>query len=105
MMDTQKHTPGPWWWVEGRTLLHIETALGHPDGQGRHICSVPKRDKANADLLAVAPDMLAALEDCLAAIDFAESRADGDLWGGHHNDAMDAIAAARAAIAKARGEA
>ena len=55
------YTPGPWTVQESKTLLHIETR-DSPVGDGVHVCSVPKAHAADADLIAAAPAMLAALE-------------------------------------------
>ena len=61
----QKHTPGPWK-ITRYAALHVETE-GH-----RGICScgytnstkdIDDENKANARLIAAAPDMLAALQD------------------------------------------
>lgn len=60
-----RYTPGPWDVVEGRTLLHVETQIDHLDGAGKAICSLPRRDKANARLIAKAPEMRDALLETL----------------------------------------
>lgn len=53
------HTPGPWDIMEGKTLLHIETAnTGDGKPCGVPICSVPKKCVGNAALIAAAPDLL-----------------------------------------------
>lgn len=54
---TTKHTPGPWDYVEGKTLYHVE----RKGGQGA-VCSVPKSREADARLIAAAPDLLEALK-------------------------------------------
>lgn len=98
-----KHTPGPW---------HVEEPFGEP---GTYIavtfpgfspglvCRMidqarTPEGKANARLIAAAPDLLAALES-LHAVHRAFSSADN--WTSFDDDAR---AAAEAAIAKARGE-
>lgn len=90
------HTPGPWR-VDAITnsLGTIETADGVSIGQAFQVR--PHRDdlhsierKANARLMAAAPDLLAALEE---AIEYIPAR-----------DRSVLIAKARAAIAKATGE-
>jgi hypothetical protein len=58
----EKHTPGPWDFIDSKKLLHIETAIDNSSGAGIHICSVPKSDRANARLIAVSPDLLEACE-------------------------------------------
>lgn len=56
-------TPGPWDFVTGKTLLHIETAMDNSVvGGGHPICSVPKKSIANARLIAAAPAMRKALQ-------------------------------------------
>lgn len=60
---TAKHTPAPWR-IEGRFVMAMKT---------KSICEIPmggvihgKVDKANARLIAAAPDLLQALKDMLA---------------------------------------
>ena len=91
-----KHTPGPWAHInpDGYTVRHPQvysdtgpvcnaTWLG--DGRINEL-------RANARLIAAAPEMLVALQEIVAA-------ADGDGWS-----QLDAtLAKARAAIAKATG--
>ena len=90
-MKDAKHTPGPW-------------QIGYPGvkSQGNYIadCDVsyvfPDDEKrANARLIAAAPDLLAALERCLPFVDRirANSGGDGNLTA----------LTARAAIAAAKG--
>ena len=83
------HTKGPW--------AHVETDVGQivvEDVNG-WICEMAKWEgqdnRANAHLIAAAPDMLEALNECLEA--FAELGIDATLPVLH----------ARAAIKKARG--
>ena len=98
-MKTQ-HTPGPWK-INKKYSFSVETLS---DGQGINIiaeCSDPDgirsagEDSANAKLIAAAPDLLAALEAIIKMI--------GPYAGQGRMDTE--ISAARAAIAKARGEA
>jgi hypothetical protein len=51
------HTPGPWQVMDSKTLLHIER-----QEDGVHVCSMPKIRMADAQLIAAAPDLLAALK-------------------------------------------
>ncbi len=100
---TQKHTPGPWSSGinhQGRRAIIAECRAPIPlayvggNGQGQEI------ERANALLIAAAPDLLQALEECITN--------DGaPAW----NDKMMAFRRlhaisdiARAAIAKAKGE-
>ncbi len=87
-----KHTPGPWF-VTGNMTLYVEARIG--GGLVQEVAAVGPTEadsgygpqqRANADLIAAAPDLLRALE-CLLEMGHAKA---GDL--------------ARAAIAKARGE-
>lgn len=105
-MSETKHTPGPWHFVEENAgLMHDHgygILFGEPDGWGweKNLyvsvgCSnnVERKlgvgvAKANARLIAAAPDLLEALKALLAAIGGEEST---DLW----------CKDARAAIAKA----
>lgn len=59
---SKQFTPGPWDFVESRTLIHVETRIDNPVGAGIHVCSLPKTAVANAHLIAAAPDLLAALK-------------------------------------------
>jgi len=103
------HTPGPW---------HVDTA-GHPNADvraacGRAVaftwmvcCGTPKTseqykarteiDRANARLIAAAPEMLEALQGLFGA------DMESVMMGHGHHDQVEAIAKARAAIAKAEG--
>lgn len=85
-----KHTPAPWR-IEGRFVLAMKT---------KSICEIPmggiihgKVDKANACLIAAAPDLLEALQ-ALIDMDVAYQRGP---------KVEDAVERARAAIAKATG--
>ena len=94
-MGETKFTPGPWTF-EGRTIYALEEAgwrRGEPVMRNRFDCSVqgpfcPDAEKqANAHLIAAAPDLYDALDYLL------------------NDDTHDAREQARAALAKARGEA
>lgn len=69
---TSKHTPGPWV-IDGHnmsSIIRCTAPKGHPDA--KHVCgdyetiADCKGDnwKANARLIAAAPDMLEALRQC-----------------------------------------
>ena len=90
MTDETKHTPGPWWVgdvddFDGIAILYDEERVpvaNVPEGYS------DRNAQANADLIAAAPDLLAALKP------FAE----------HPNDwTVDTVGAAIAAIVKAEG--
>lgn len=80
-----KHTPGPWFYAEsevGTPFVDSESV-----GDLSAVALPLDEQKANAHLIAAAPDLLEALEDLLPWLEDARM-ADG----------------ARAAIAKARGQ-
>lgn len=103
-----KYTPGPWkagpvFQKEGRALFVTdETKPGKWRKRLDDKSGVFAEDDAR--LIAAAPDLLAALEGCLRGLYIAMDRAEGDCFGVAHNDVMDTIDSARAAIAKAKGE-
>lgn len=92
MNTLSQHTPGPWWILKDG----ITVCPPRPRAQSI-ICRTAecymdrKQREANALLIASAPDLLAALKRMV------------DVPGGEGGD-FHAIAAARAAIAKATGE-
>lgn len=94
-----KHTPAPWfevkhfseWLISDGTRL-VATTAGSPAHLG---LAHAKRDAANARLIAAAPDLLKALEDCVAVMD-------RELAG--LKVIQPEFSAARAAIAKATGQ-
>ena len=88
-----KHTPGPWHvgMKPGPIVYGEDGAQVAP----LHVPMVPKEEnRANARLIAAAPELLEALENLLEHV---ENR---DALGAYWADPM----AARAAIAKAKGE-
>jgi hypothetical protein len=95
-----KPTPGPWA-VDARAALRV--LAGDDVTVCSTGCSVSQRDawEANANLIAAAPDLLAALK-ALLAVAPAKAPAAGLIVGIEEQHAA-AIAAARAAIAKAEG--
>jgi hypothetical protein len=90
-MTATKHTPGPWVAIDHEIFA---------DNQSRNIADVwisfanieDEEAKANARLIAAAPDLLEALE---AFAEYAEK----GTWG-----SLDPVTQARAAIAKAKGD-
>lgn len=95
-----KHTPGPWF-VTGNMTLYIEARIG--GGLIQEVAAVGPTEadsgygpqqRANADLLAAAPVLLAELEETHAALCFTP-----DYIGTERHKRNSA------AIAKARGEA
>lgn len=100
-MTNTPHTPGPWGCTDTSYHAH-DYRLTKPDGSPLPV-NAPFNDhseqRANARLIAAAPDLLAALvyaEQILRKSDMAPHCEDGC---GH----CDAAKAARAAIAKAKG--
>jgi hypothetical protein len=96
------HTPGPWYVEDEYVCAASAPSLG--------LCSVMNMDeggdkgwfrgpvtKANAHLMAAAPDLLAALQDLFGAELEKCMRFDG------HDDQLEAVERARAAVAKAQG--
>ena len=94
-MTTAAHTPGPWMITGGdSTTAYIDDAFGDEGGRNYYLAEVSHGDpgelKANACLIAAAPDLLAAL---LAAVKAGIIDIDGE------------PDVARAAIARATGTA
>jgi hypothetical protein len=92
-----KHTPGPWTaneeFDDGESLgIAITGRLG----QVVRVFDVGQEGFANAALIAAAPDLLSVLREAFRAFSHDD---DGPVW------ADSTIAKARAAIAKATGEA
>ena len=101
---TTQHTEGPWRYLEGRNgefLISCESGgfapLARIKGDKR---STLKDAKANARLIAAAPDLLGALSKIEAACAVIPESLEGYL-----EPLSDALADARAAIAKATGAA
>ena len=106
-MSGVKHTPGPW--AVEDPMDHCLTIVANPeapvyDWKWIATCDWPDEDnqlvtarevKANARLIAAAPDLLEALEEFSREYDGFE---DGN------GDPCPVLAKARAAIARARGE-
>jgi len=114
-MKNDKHTPGPWFVHDGNDfdLCDENQVLALSDETGNYcIASVDndERGQANAALIARAPLLIECREviaRLLKALDVAIDRADlenGDIFGIHHNDTMDAMDEARALLAKLDAE-
>ena len=100
-----KHTPGPWF-VDHKSPFLVRAC---DDIDGRHIAHIGPAnytprfdvDEPNARLISAAPDLLEALEDALD--DYDAWMKDADVTP---NESLQAWTnKARAAIARARGEA
>lgn len=101
-----KHTPGPWFSPDGKTIKQdyrpiglteaagciIGAVMGGPTS-GPAFIEVAEEVEANTRLISAAPDLLEALEGLLLAYN------DPGNTGSTHDDKVEA---ARAAIAKAR---
>ena len=105
---SNKHTPGPWTVDDDENIMAMDGALaiavimlaedfpcisGDDDGEARERLQI--ECEANADLIAAAPDLLAALQGLMAFAPAASLTAGPEL---------SAWIAARAAIARATGE-
>lgn len=102
------HTPGPWTWGENFEGLYgsgrYNIILNHWIDEGMWLES-GERQEANARLIAASPDLLEALEGmvenaCASCNDGYVIRCTKEEWEAH----VRATHAARAAIAKAKGE-
>lgn len=82
-MSTTKHTAGPW-------EVYNEIDVRAVNGINRHICTCSGNARANAHLIAAAPDLLQALEAVVEDL-------------GSHNLAVRTINTLIAAIDKAKG--
>ena len=112
-MSTPTHTAGPWVVYEqpGSYPGSIPTIHVHVAGRPKLAPSVAhlsgtmdyREGLANARLIAAAPELLEALRALLVSINVAIDQSEGDTFGKHHNNAVDAITAAEQAIAKAGG--
>lgn len=95
------HTPGPWEAVTGG----LDALVRCPDGRTFNIGDAiyhGQESKANANLIAAAPDLLGALEDMVKATDNWNAAVQ-DIIGRQPHTGID-LENARVAIAKARGE-
>ena len=97
-----KHTPGPWKATPWGSTISIdspdETGVAFLNPMGNHDAGVPNsQDRANAHLIAAAPDMLDALELVYANAQDREETIDED---GQEFEEWKAV---RRAITKAKG--
>lgn len=106
---TTKHTPGPWtvergsdrheWFISGNRWIQLATVYGC-EAQDDHRGEGQREGRANATLIAAAPEMLEALAVTLASVTHEETTTADEAT----KDAMRGIAKRlRAAIAKAEG--
>lgn len=111
MSELNKFTPGPWI-ISGRMTKYVEARIGGGLIQEVASCGPTDADggygeqqHANALLIAAAPDLLEALEECLPCLGWAND-SDEEVQREHElgNGYAELILRARAAIAKARGQ-
>lgn len=108
-----KHTPGPWVAQErSNSMIDIHHSFGNVKGAiTLSLCRVQSREswidesKANAALIAAAPELLEALKLALKALDaIGDEMTVGERYTNAGQYLLDSLNPARAAIAKATGE-
>lgn len=108
---TTKHTPGPWRLDIAARSAGFAVVASRPKASGgtNRVCStIPanrtpdafEEAKANARLIAAAPEMLAALKDAIGALEFCRDY-HSDLGNEDQDFAQGKLEAAITAIAKA----
>ena len=97
-MSATKHTPGPWIVddLSGTVNAHNGVVTSFEDSDYTR-----EQDLFNAALIAAAPDMLAALRECVEVLDIAEMYGLYGKGSLGEADIIDSRGMARAAIAKA----
>lgn len=100
-MSAGKHTPGPW--VTAGVVIVTDQpepqTIGYSDDHRNTRATCIERKKANARLMAAAPDLAAAL-DALVALAYDSDYADDDPMT-HDARVQATLAAAEAALVKA----
>lgn len=113
-MSEKKHTPGEWFThQEGHSTVYVECRIGGgliqavakcgPTAAGR------EQQEANARLIAAAPELLEALQEAKAALEWCVEQGGGPTCEHESGGVVcfckenKAISSARAAIAKATG--
>ena len=96
------HTPGPWE-VCGHDVRG-PYAMGDSERPGLHVCTVAGGDKANARLIAAAPEMLDLLVKLRDAGSWYSSALEIDVYRKDAPDGEELEAELIALIAKATGE-
>ena len=97
-MKNAQHTPGPWSLANGNDLQ-----IDGPNGEAvawTETCVGIERDRANARLIAAAPDLLAA---CMAVLDDLEM-VPGKVYQGGIEPSVETKQMLRDAIRKATGD-
>lgn len=91
-----KHGPGPWFVeLDGRKAMNIRCLPDEEDG-GTHVAEMqssrsPDETRANAVLMAAAPELLAALKKCIQYMPTYAGEAPTDSGMGALNAALNAI--------------
>ena len=114
-MSDELHTPGPWSFVEPGCAVDQTGKYIKLIGGGEQPPFQPKEQRANANLIAAAPELLEALEQALVSLEDSQELVDR-----YENDGCDwniqpkrrpsgdahafAVRDARAAISKAKGQ-
>lgn len=93
-----QHTPGPWR-VTGPNVRAGDALLAIVTDHWADEKTPPKEKSSNAQLIAAAPDMLAALREAVRVLEYAADALDAPA-ASHFRET---ISDARAAIAKAEG--
>jgi len=95
-MNETKFTPGPWRWNKDKSVLFSRLNAAVVDSkEDEHVGAVVVVNNANANLIAAAPELYNALELLVNGFYEVDSLEQWEMW----------IDQARAALAKARGEA
>ena len=73
-----KHTPGPWIITKSQRASLCEASIEISSKNGRFICDMGdypnEADKANALLIASAPDLLTVAKSCLAYFEYMKAQ-------------------------------
>ena len=108
---TPTHTTGQWTMEQGITHIKIwgerektgAVLVAEVRNEHGSHSTFGQEEKTNARLIAASPDLYEALKGLLPFIGLG-FEADVDVYGVHHNDAVDALRIAEQAIAKAEGK-
>lgn len=109
MTQEIKHTPLPWTYMKGKTLIHIESSIDAKES-GLPVCSIPKIREKDATFIARACnshyDLIAALEDArkTLAMMIAPDAIKQTTVLNAYAAAVEAEYKARQALSKAKGE-
>lgn len=102
-----KHTPGPW--LNGQDGFNLGSGVvygRHSNGNPKDVATIRGwggEQQANSRLIAAAPDLLYALEECISELEKYQNTSHPEGYIGAR-DYLVKIANSRAVIAKAKGE-